>query len=100
VNASSDILTRYITDNSTRKFLEIFNGSTLGEMRKHVYNAGRYNDGGSRVNMDMPPFLVSVLDQVSGEIIKNVNTSLESEISSVVENGLSRKIAIPVSQVT
>lgn len=29
VNASSDILTRYITDNATNKFLEIFNSSTL-----------------------------------------------------------------------
>lgn len=26
---SSDIATRYITDNSTKRFLEIFNGSTL-----------------------------------------------------------------------
>lgn len=94
VNASSDILTRYITDNSTKKFLEIFNGSTLWEMRKHVYNAGRYNESASKVNMDMPPFLVSVLDQVSGEIIKNVNTSLESEITDVVKNGLSRDIAL------
>lgn len=63
-------------------------------MRKHVYNAGRYNNGGGRVNMDMPPFLVSVLDQVSGEIIKNVNTSLESDITEIVANGLSREIAL------
>jgi uncharacterized repeat protein (TIGR01451 family) len=94
VNSSSDVLTRYITDNSTKKFLEIFNGSALWEMRKHVYNAGRYNNGGGRVNMDMPPFLVSVLDQVSGEIIKNVNTSLESDITEIVANGLSREIAL------
>lgn len=96
--SSSDILTRYITDNSTKKFLEIFNGSTLWEMRKHVFNAGRYNDGGSRVNTDLPPFLISVLDQVSSELIKNVNSSLEKEITGIVQNGLSRKIAIPVSQ--
>lgn len=35
-DASSDVMTRYITNNATKKFLEIFNGSTLGEMRKHV----------------------------------------------------------------
>ena len=29
VNASSDVITRYITDNATNKFLEIFNSSTL-----------------------------------------------------------------------
>jgi len=97
VEASSDVLTRYITDNSTNKFLEIFNSSTLSDMRKHVYNAGRYNDWGSRVNVDMPPFLISVLDQVSSEVIKNVNTVLEEEITDLVANGLSREIAIPVN---
>jgi len=96
VNASSDVLTRYITDNSTNRFLEIFNSSTLSDMRKHVYNAGRYNDGWSRVNVDMPPFLISVLDQVSSEVIKNVNTVLENEITDLVANGLSREIAIPI----
>ena len=67
-------------------------------MRKYVYNAGRYNKSGSKVNVDMPPFLISVLDQVSAEVIKNVNNSLEREITDVVANGLSRKIAIPVSK--
>jgi len=98
IEGASDVMTRYITDNATKKFLEIFNSSTLGDMRKYVYNAGRYNDGGSRVNVDMPPFLISVLDQVSAEVIKNVNTSLEREITDIVANGLSRKIAIPESK--
>jgi len=97
-DSSSDVLTRYITDNATKKLLEVFNGSTLWEMRKQIYNAGRYNDGGGRVNVDMPPFLISVLDQVSGELIKNVNTALESEITDIVQNGLSRKIVIPESK--
>lgn len=97
VNSSSDILTRYITDNATKKYLEIFNASALGDMRKYVYNAGRYNKSGSKVNVDMPPFLISVLDQVSAEMIKNVNNSLEKEITQVVSNGLSRKIVIPES---
>jgi len=98
-SSSSDVLTRYITDNATKKFLEIFNGSTLWEMRKHVYNAGRYNQWGSAVNMDMPPFLISVLDQVSSEVIKNVNTELENNITDLVANGLSKKIAIPLEDI-
>ena len=73
---SSDIATRYITDNSTKRFLEIFNSSSLWDMRKHVFNAGRYNEWWSKVNVDMPPFLISVLDEVSAEVIKNVNTAL------------------------
>jgi len=46
--------------------------------------------------MDMPPFLVAVLDRISSEVIKNVNTSLENGITDTVANGLSRKIRIPV----
>lgn len=95
-SSSSDILTRYITNNTTNSFLEIFNSSALWDMRKHVYNAGRYNEWGSRVNIDMPPFLISVLDGVWQEIIKNVNTELEREITDIVANGLSRNIRIPV----
>jgi hypothetical protein len=38
------------------------------------------------VNVDMPPFLISVLDQVSSEVIKNVNTSLETQITELVAN--------------
>ena len=97
---SSDVLTRYITDNATNKYLEIFNGSTLGEMRKYIFNAGRYNSGATQVNMDMPPFLISVLDQVNAQIIKNANQNLENQITEIVKNGLSRNIAIPVQQST
>ncbi|NDK10028.1 VCBS repeat-containing protein [Candidatus Gracilibacteria bacterium] len=93
-----DVSTRYITDNATKKFLEIFNGSTLSEMRKHVFNAGRYNEGGSKVNVDMPPFLISVIDEVTAEVIKNVNTGLEEEITNLVAGGLSRNIAIPLTK--
>ena len=95
ISGSSDIISRYVTDNATKKFLQIFNGTTLGEMRKHVHNAGRYNDGGSKVQMDMPPFIISVLDQVSAELVKNVNDSLERDITSIVTGGLARDIAIP-----
>ncbi len=97
IAASSDIMTRYITNNATNKFLEIFNSSALGNMRKYIYNAGRYNKSGSKVNVDMPPFLITVLDQVSSELIKNVNNSLEKKITDIVANGLSQKIAIPLT---
>jgi hypothetical protein len=50
--------------------------------------------------MDMPAFLVSVLDEVSSEVVKNVNTSLENNIIDLVANGLSQKIAIPVNRST
>ncbi len=42
----------------------------------------------------MPPFLISTLDEIASGIIKNVNTSLELQITNLVANGLSRKIPI------
>lgn len=78
--------------------MEIFNGSTLGDMRKHVYNAGRYNQSSSRVNVDTPSFLISVIDEVGTQIIKNVNDELEEQITDLVANGLSREIVIPLSE--
>ncbi|MCH8518895.1 VCBS repeat-containing protein, partial [Candidatus Gracilibacteria bacterium] len=89
-----EITTKYITDNVVNAFVEIFNGATLSEMRKNVYNAGRYNQGGNQVNIDMPPFLISTLDEITSGIIKNVNTSLERQITDIVANGLSREIPI------
>ena len=91
-----DVQTRHITDASVKKFLEIFNGSALWEMRKLVHNAGRYNEGGREVNVDMIPFLISALDEVNAQIVKNVSYELEKEIDTIVENGLSRNIAIPL----
>ncbi|GEM_PF-5516273 len=46
----------------------------------------------------MAPFLISVLDQVSVQVVKNVNTSLESQIDEIVKNGLARDIAIPTTR--
>lgn len=65
-------------------------------MRKLVFNAGRYNQGGREVNIDMIPFLISALDEVNAQIVKNVSYELENEIDAIIQNGLARDIAIPV----
>lgn len=90
-----DIQTRHIINKTTKKFIEIFNESTLWEMRKNVHNAGRYNSGSSQVNVDLIPTLVTSLDTLAQKSVKNVNTDLEKFIDWVVKNGLSRNIAIP-----
>ena len=97
VSNAPDIQTRHVTDASTKKFLEIFNSSALWEMRKLVFNAGRYNEWWREVNVDMIPFLISALDEVNDQITKNVSQDIESQIDDIIENGLSRNIAIPVS---
>jgi hypothetical protein len=92
-----DIHSRYITDNTVKNFMEIFNDSTLWEFRKDVFNAWRYNEWGWKVNVDMVPLIVSVFDLVSAEVIRSANNDLENEVDNIVTNWLQRNIAVPVN---
>lgn len=90
-----DIQTRYIVENVTKKFIEIFAKWTIWEFRKDVNNAWRYNKTGWDINVDMIPYIVTVLDLVNDEITKDVNTEVEKQIDDIVKNWFSRKIALP-----
>jgi hypothetical protein len=94
-NGVPDIQTRHIIKKATKTFLESFSKWTLWEFRKDVHNAWRYNGTWSKVNVDMIPYLVSVLDLVNDEIIKDVNIEIEKQIDDLVKEWFSRKIAIP-----
>lgn len=92
---SPDIQTRFITENMTKKFLEIFAKWVIWDFRTNVHNAWRYNWIWWEVNADLIPYLVTVLDIVNDWIIQDVNTDIENEIDNLVKNWLSRNIAIP-----
>jgi len=92
---SPDIQTRYITENMTNKFLEVFAKGVIWEFRTDVHNAWRYNKVWWEVNVDLIPYLVTVLDIVNDGIIQDVNNEIENEIDDLVKNWLSRNIAIP-----
>jgi len=89
-----DIQTREVIDNVTKKFVEIYSKGTLWEFRKDVYNAWRYNKWWSKVNVDSIPHLITVLDGVYWEMVKQINDEIEDEIDDLVVNWLSRKITI------
>lgn len=90
-----DIQTRHFLKEYTKKFLEIFNGSTIGDFRKDVNNAWRYSAWPSVVNADFAPVIVSALDELSKKIIKNVNNTLENEIDEKVKADWSKDIMLP-----
>ncbi len=92
-----DIQMRLIIQNTTKKFLEIFNSSTLWEFRKDVHNAWRYNSWSNIVNQDLIPALVSNMDALTHWVLKNVNNDLENSIDNLVEKWLSRNIAVPTT---
>jgi hypothetical protein len=41
------------------------------------------------------PFLITVLDLVSAQVVKDANTKIEDYIDTLIINNNSRKIAIP-----
>ena len=90
-----DVQTRHIIENVTKKYIEIFSKWTMWDFRKNVYNAWRYNLESWDVNVDMIPYLITVLDTVNDEITKDVNTEVEKQIDDVVKKWLSRNIALP-----
>jgi len=83
ISDTSAISTRFITNNVTKKFLEVLNSSTIGDFRKDVYNAWRYNWEGSKVNVDTIPYLVSVLDTIWDNVILWASNNLEEKIDEL-----------------
>jgi len=81
---ATDIQSRYIIEKSVKKFLEVFNWPSLWKITEDVHNAWRYNASWSKVNVDMIPTLISVLDSVSDEVVKSVNNDLEGYIDNLV----------------
>ena len=94
-NSWTDITSRFFINELTSKFIEIFNVWQIDDFKTNVHNAWRYNWEGSEVNVDMIPYLISVLDATSDEIMKSSSNDLENIIDWLVLDGLSRKIAVP-----
>ena len=90
-----DIQTRHVINKATKQFAEIFSQWSIWELRKNVHNAWRYNYPTNKVNVDFIPYLITILDWVNDEIIKEANDDLEEKIDDLIKNGLSRDIAIP-----
>jgi hypothetical protein len=94
-----DIQTRHIINKSTKKFVEIFSKWSIGELRKNVHNAWRYNYPWNKVNADFIPYLITILDSVNDEIIKEANDDFELQIDQKVINELQTNIQIPTNLV-
>ncbi len=90
------ISTRYIINKAIKRFIEIFNKGTISDFRTNVHNAWRYNEKWDQVNVDMIPYFISILDDVSAKVILDVDKKLTDKIDDLVINWLSRNIAIPV----
>ena len=90
-----DIQTRSAIEWLKKNFIDIFSNWVLWELRKDVFNAWRYNFW-QDVNVDFIPYIISNVDIVTDQLLKNYNDKIEKEINQKVET-LSRKIAVPVA---
>lgn len=90
-----DVQSREMVNKSVKQFFEVFNEKHIGDILKFVYNTGRYGSG-NKVRADVGPVLISKQDEYMKRLLKDTNTALETQIDSLVKNGLSRDIALPV----
>jgi len=98
ITKSSDIMTKAIIDKATKDFVEVINSSKIWEFRKNVNNAWRYSLWWKKVNVDMIPHIISILDKIWDKSIKWAEKVIEDKIDNLVMSGwLSRYIAIPIT---
>lgn len=90
-----DIQTRTIINETVKKFIQVISPWAISDMRKNVYNAWRYNYE-DRVNVDFIPYLISVLDIVNDELIKEITDDFESKMDWLIKS-IPWSIVIPVS---
>ncbi|MCH2188381.1 hypothetical protein MK079_00960 [Candidatus Gracilibacteria bacterium] len=95
LNDTPDIASRFVIQNTVKKFLEIFASGIFAGFRENVHNAGRYNGDGSSVNVDLIPSLITILDAVNDQILKEASEDLEGEIDRVVAANLQQNLIIP-----
>ncbi|RKW20498.1 VCBS repeat-containing protein [Candidatus Gracilibacteria bacterium] len=89
-----DIHLGMVIENLKRNFINSFGKGVMTDLRKDVFNAGRYNFG-TEVNVDFLPHVVSNMDTIADEILKQQNNELEKQVDEIVEK-ISRKIAVPM----
>jgi len=90
-----DINSRYVISSIVKKFPEIFNETSLWEIRNTVAWAGRYNANLERINVDMIPAFVGMIDRLTEIVLKDAATDMEKEIDELITKWLSKKIAVP-----
>lgn len=77
-----------------KRFHEIINEKTLGDIQKFVHNAGRYNSG-TVVRVDHGAIDMSMVDEVALRTLKEANDNLESLIDTTLRtNNYTRKLII------
>ena len=95
ISTTPDIQTRSIVENVSKQLIEMFSAWTIWDFRKDVHNAWRYNMEGKSINMDMVPYIITVLDLVNDKVLKQWSSDLEEKIDEIVATSLQNNIFVP-----
>ncbi|MFZ2255897.1 MAG: hypothetical protein WAW59_02270 [Patescibacteria group bacterium] len=82
VDKTPDIQTKPMIMELFKKFYQLINAKSLGDIRGFVRNAGRYNDG-TNVRMDQPAISISLMDYAAMNNLRKLNDKLEQWVDYV-----------------
>jgi len=93
----SDIQSMPLILGNIKKYLEIFGGPTIADIRKWWLYAGRYAVDENNIRVDTIPRLVTLMDEYSVETMKALNNELENYLDEKVEWEWWLRSAIPLT---
>lgn len=76
--------TTEVVKQTTKRFFEVFNSKSLGDVLAGIANAGRYGLGNS-ARVDVANVLIAKEDRLMEEVLKNTNDALGAAVNDLVE---------------
>lgn len=98
LKTAGDITTKVFADELVVPFLKVINEKYIGDVARWVHNTGRYYNGYSDVRVDTIPEVISKKDELTGQILKELNTTLEKIIDSYVDENMSLDIPLLINR--
>ncbi len=93
----SDIQSMQLILWNIKKYIEIFGGPTIADLRKGWLYSGRYADTQDNIRVDTIPRLVTLMDDHAVETIKASNNELEEYLDEQIEGPWWLRTVVPLN---
>jgi hypothetical protein len=98
LDTAGDISTNIFAKELIVPFLKVINEKYIGDISRWVHNTGRYYNGFSDVRVDTIPEIITKKDELSVQVIKELNDTLEKIIDTYVDQNMAMDIPILISR--
>lgn len=98
LDTASDISTNVFARELIVPFLKVINEKYIGDVSRWVHNTGRYYNGYSDVRVDTLPEIITKKDELSAQVLKELNDTLEKVIDTYVDQNMALDIPLLVSR--